>query len=80
MNKYTKRQKENAEIAMRRLSDKANEIYSNSDFIVYEIEGDDEPLYDVLIYNVSVEATGLTFKQLNDLFEEYYDEEEGDEE
>ncbi len=71
--KFTNRMKVNGELAMRRMSDKAQEFYSNTDpFNVYEYENEN----DQTVYGYDGcfgEKYGLTFEEMQTELEELQD-------
>ena len=78
MKHYTTTQKVNAELSLRSLSDKADNLYRLTDPLdVYEIETEEGPRYDVTgcIGNYN----NLTFEELQELFESEADGIEFDE-
>lgn len=68
MKKHTVYQKNQGELAVRDLSEKAFKYYSTTDPLdVYEVETPDgEKRYDVV--EGQVETLGLTFKELDEMF------------
>lgn len=72
---YTSREMDRGEMAVRRLSEKAQNFYANVDIGVRGIEKENGIVYDVVgMY----EAEGLTLDELNAFFEELNDIPAGD--
>ena len=67
MKHYTIREKQNGELAVRTLSEKAFNAYSNADIGVMEIETENGARYDV---TGMIDGNGLTLEELEILLEE----------
>ena len=73
--KYTISMKIKGEMACRSLNAEAQAFYCGTDpLTVYGYEKDGEELYDVALFQQEVNFEGLTFEELEKLFEEYADE------
>lgn len=70
MKKLYSFQKANGELAVRQLSEKAYEVYSETDpFEVYKVDDDS-----FSIRGAFGDLDNLTFKELEEMLESYYDE------
>jgi hypothetical protein len=72
MKHYTHTEKNNGELAVRWLSEKAQRVYRETDPLdIFEIETDEGKRYDVA---GMVEARSLTFEELEEFLESVQDE------
>lgn len=72
MKRYTMREKNNGELAVRSLSEKAQGVYYGTDPLdIFEVETDEGKRYDVA---GMVEARNLTFEELEEFLESVQDE------